>query len=60
MNQDLKVGDKVYTWYYGVCHVATVIAIKGKKARLRFRNVSGWEVEHWRPISKLEKVEGGE
>ena len=57
MAGDIKVGDKVYTWYYGIRHVATVIAVKGKRARLRFRNESGWEVEHWKPISSLKRVE---
>jgi len=46
---EIKVGDKVYTWYYGVRHVAEVIEIKESKARLRFK----WNVENWRPISEL-------
>jgi len=52
----IKVGDKVYTWYYGIRHVATVVVVRGRRARLRFTNESGWEVEHWKPISTLKKV----
>jgi hypothetical protein len=55
--QELKVGDKVYTYYYNIRHIATIVAIKGSRARLRFLNESGWEVEHWRPLRGLKKVE---
>jgi hypothetical protein len=54
--EEIRVGDKVYTRYYGVTHEATVIEIKGSKARLRFTNCSGWEIEHWRPLKELRKV----
>jgi hypothetical protein len=57
---EIKVGDKVYTYYYGIRHIATVIAIRGQMARLRFTNESGWEVEHWRRISTLKKAGGKE
>jgi hypothetical protein len=56
MADEIKVGDKVYTWYYGIRHIGTVVALRGKRARVRFRNESGWEVEHWRNVEFLEKV----
>ena len=55
----LQVGDKVYTFYYGVRHVATVVEVKGGKARLRFRNESGWEIEHTRNLAGLLRVKKG-
>jgi hypothetical protein len=56
MSEQIRVGDRVFTYYYGIRHIATVVAIKGQRARLQFFNESGWAVEHWRPIKYLKKV----
>ncbi|MBW2671944.1 MAG: hypothetical protein JRD89_00845 [Deltaproteobacteria bacterium] len=55
--QGIKVGDSVLVSYFGVVHRAKVIRVGRTRVRVRFRNVSGWEVEAWRPISQVKIVE---
>lgn len=50
------VGEKVYTWYYSVRQVGEVIAVKGQKARVRFKDCEGYTKEHWRHFSRLRKI----
>jgi hypothetical protein len=51
----MKVGDKVYTYFFNVKLIAEVVEIKGNKARLRF-NYKGKTKYHWRDVDTLKKV----
>jgi len=55
--RDLKVGDFVWTTYFGVVHKAKVLKVGRTRVRVGFYNCSGYWIEAWRRINRIAKAD---
>lgn len=59
MTEDIEIGDKVRTSYFGCGVIGTVLKVTKRRVRVVFRNQSGWQVTAWRPREKVKLMKKG-